>query len=138
MDRVRRKNRIKGRSLLIYDGNCGFCRASIRSLCAMDVFGVLEKVDYHARKDLATLHTALKPAACHGQMHLLEPDGKLYGGFAAFRRLTLRLPMLWLLAPLAYFPGMSMLGNPAYRFIAKNRTFFHSAKTCKDNACFRG
>ncbi len=137
---LRKKNVRKGQSLLIYDGDCGFCRTSIRRLCAMDPFGALKSVAYQSypdEKDLAALHPALNPATCQSQMHLLEPNGTLYGGFAAFRRLTLRLPALWLLAPLAYFPGMSLLGNPAYRFIAKNRYLFHAAKQCKDNRCFR-
>ena len=137
IDGRRAKNRARGRALLIYDGSCGFCRASIRPIKTMDMFGVLKKINYHAEKNLEELHPKLNPEVCHSQMHLLEPNGKLYGGFAAFRRLTLRLPMLWPFAPIAHLPGMSIPGNAAYRLIAKNRYLFHAAKTCKDNACFR-
>ncbi len=127
-----------GQALLIYDGACGFCRASIRPIKTMDMFGTLKKVNYHHVKDLGALQPNLNAEICHSQMHLLEPGGKLYGGFAAFRRLTLHLPMLWPFAPLAYVPGMSLLGNFAYRFIAKNRYLFHVANQCKNNRCFRG
>ncbi len=121
IDKRRARHRALGRAALIYDGDCGFCRASLRPVMAMDMFGVLKKVNYHTVQDLSGLHAQLTRELCHSQMYLLETDGRLYGGYAAFRRLTLRLPMLWPLAPLAYFPGMTLPGNWAYRWVARNR-----------------
>ena len=137
IDKVRTRNRARGRSLLIYDGSCGFCRASIRPLLAMDMLGALKKLNYHHEKDLAGLHPALNLGACQSQLHLLEPGGKLYGGFGAFRQMTLKLPMLWPFVPIVYLPGMCLLGDGVYRTVANNRYLFHATKACKNNQCFR-
>jgi hypothetical protein len=51
----------------------------------------------------------------------IQRDGRFEGGFYAFRRLTLLLPLLWPLAPLAWLPGMDRLGVPAYAWVARNR-----------------
>ena len=49
-------------------------------------------------------------------------DGeRAHGGFAAFRRLSLVLPVLWLLAPLLWVPGMGLVGGFIYRGIATRR-----------------
>src|SRR5205823_7866931 len=56
------------------------------------------------------------------EMHLLAPDGyRLYHGFAAFRWMAWRLPLLWPLAPLLYLPGVPSLGQRAYLWVARNR-----------------
>lgn len=138
VDRVRARNRARGRSVFVYDGDCGFCRASLRRLRTMDMFGVIKPVNFRTEKNLAALDPRLTPQACSSQMYLRDMNGKLYGGYSAFRKLTLRMPMLWPFAPLAYFPGSGLIGNPAYRFIANNRYLFHWGKTCNNNKCFRG
>jgi len=103
----------------------------------MDLFGHLKKVDYHRFDDLKQLHPSLDKETCHSQLHLIEPTGKIYGGFFIFRRLCLKLPMLYPLIPVFYFPGSGWVGPWIYRWIAKNRYLFHFNRTCKDNACFR-
>ncbi len=137
IDKLRLRHRTRGRALVIYDGSCGFCRASLRPLLTMDMFGALQKVNYHAVKNLEELNPALNREVCHSQMQLLLPSGKLYGGFEAFRRLTLSLPMLWPFAPVAYVPGMRWVGDFVYKIVANNRYLFHVGKVCKNNRCFR-
>ena len=53
--------------------------------------------------------------------YLSTERGRLHEGFYSFRMLTLRLPALVPLAPLLWFPGISLLGVPLYRWIARNR-----------------
>ncbi|MEK9144165.1 MAG: DCC1-like thiol-disulfide oxidoreductase family protein [Elusimicrobiota bacterium] len=126
-----------GRHRLIFDGSCGFCRASLARLRALDPAGRLEAVDFRAT-DASLLHPALTPEACLARIHLLERDGRLSGGFDAFRRLSLLLPMLWPLAPLMNVPGLGLLGEPVYDWIARRRFGFHAFQACRDNACLRG
>jgi len=47
--------------------------------------------------------------------------GDLYGGFYAFRMLTIRLIPLMPLAPLFWFPGIRHIGVPVYHWVARNR-----------------
>ena len=53
--------------------------------------------------------------------YLSTGRGHLHEGFYSFRMLTLRLLPLVPLASLFWFPGISILGVPLYRWIARNR-----------------
>jgi len=102
-----------------YDADCGFCSWTVRWLRRFDLFHrmtwrsfqSLDKPPYHLTWD------DLDQAA------YLDDDGrgKLYGGFYAFRMLTVRLWPLMVLAPLFWFPGMHIPGVAVYGWVAKNR-----------------
>ena len=70
------------------------------------------------------------------QLHLLDEDGRLWGGFAALRRLAWLMPMLYPALPILYFPGMGLIGPIVYRFVAANRYLFHWHARCRDNRCY--
>lgn len=48
-------------------------------------------------------------------------SSRTYTGFEGFRRIAWVLPLVWPILPLLYLPGVSMVGNRAYRWIARNR-----------------
>jgi predicted DCC family thiol-disulfide oxidoreductase YuxK len=121
---------------LVFDGHCQFCQANVRAMKVIDLFAALKYVDYQTCPDIKSLHPQLTQEAAHSQVHLVEPDGNLWGGFFAFRRLCWKMPMLYPLIPLAYFPGSGVVGPAVYKWVAKNRYLFHLNKTCRDNACF--
>ena len=122
---------------LIFDGRCQFCQNSVRILKIMDLFGTLKYVDLHQISDFKLLHPQLDREKALSQLHLIEPDGRLYGGFEVFRRICFTMPMLYPLSLVFYFPGMSLIGPWKYKIIAKNRYFFHFNRTCQNNACYR-
>lgn len=119
---------------LVYDGNCRFCQASVRQIQIMDLFGAVRLVDYH--RTAQPPHPDLTREAAHSQIHLVDADGTLYGGFYALRRLCLLLPMMYPLLPIFYFPGAGVAGPVVYRWVARNRYLFHQNKICQDNHCF--
>ena len=137
IERRRQRWRERGQGVLIYDGRCGFCLASLRRILVPDLFGYLLPVNYHTADDVRRLHPTLTPALCHSRMHVVEPGGRLSGGFAVFQRLALRLPLLWPLAPLVHLPGMGGIGGTVYRWVARNRYLFHANRACADNQCAR-
>ena len=137
VDQKRLYNQSARRRQIVYDGNCGFCRHSLNQLKIMDLFDVFKSVDFQSFDDLAHLHPKLTKEAAASQLHLVELDGQLFGGFAAFRRMCLSLPMCYPLIPLIYFPGMGIIGPRVYRWVAQNRYLFHSSTACRNNACFR-
>jgi len=125
----------RGRDQLIYDGYCGFCRASLARLTALDPTGRMEPVDFRGL-DVTEIHPGLSPEACHARIHLLEKNGRISAGFHAFRRLTLRLPLLWPLAPFMNLPGLAWIGEPVYGWVARNRfNLLHRFQSCRDNLC---
>jgi predicted DCC family thiol-disulfide oxidoreductase YuxK len=125
----------RGRALLLYDGACGFCRSSVTQLRVLDAFGWVDPADMHRQPDLSKLHPALTPARCRSEMVLIEPNGRLAGGFDALRRLSRHLPLLWPLWPLLHLPGAGWLGRLAYRWIAAHRYLFHRNPICRGNRC---
>ena len=135
IERRQEANAAAGRGLLLYDGRCGFCLESVKRLQAADVFGWVDPLDFHAQPDLSRLHPTLTPERCRSEMVLLEPNGRVSGGYDAFARLTLRLPLLMWLAPLAHFPGMRRVGAGAYRWIAARRYLLHRNPACASNQC---
>ncbi len=135
---VRRKLNLQAkRSIVVFDGQCNFCRLSVRHLEIMDLWGRLQMRDFHTMEDLTLLHPDLNHAKAASQLYLIEPDGRLSGGFFAFRRLSLLLPMLYPCIILFYFPGTGLMGPWVYAWIAKNRYLFHINPICVQNACFR-
>ena len=137
IERKRLYNQSRQRSQIVYDGNCGFCRHSLNQLKIMDMFDVFEPVDFHRLDDPALVHLQLTQKTAASQLHLIEPDGRSYGGFEAFRRMCFNLPMCYPLVLILHFPGMGLVGPCIYRWVAQNRYLFHSNITCKSNACFR-
>ena len=107
--------------MIIYDGECGFCRSSVRVLKKMDLFGKLEY--------------SIGPKGL-SEMRLEFPDGKSYGGFFAFRKLTWILPVLYGMIPFVYFPGAGVLGPRIYRWIARHRYFFPVFHDCFNGSCY--
>jgi predicted DCC family thiol-disulfide oxidoreductase YuxK len=126
---------LRGRAILLYDGQCGFCLESVKRLRILDLFGWVDPLDFHVQPDLAKLHPALTPERCRSEMVLLEPNGRLSGGFQAFARLTRRLPLLMGFAPLVHLPGSSWVGTRVYRWVAAHRYLLHRHAMCQTNQC---
>lgn len=107
---------------LVYDGQCAFCRRSLRLLKAMDWLGRIRPLDLH--RDEAEV-SRRAPGLSHEDMmeamRLITPGGRVYAGFFAFRQAAWLLPPLWPTVPLWYLPGMSRLGPAMYARIARRR-----------------
>ena len=53
--------------------------------------------------------------------YLTVGQSESHEGFYAFRKLTLKMPSLWLLAVMFWIPGIQAPGRIIYRWIAANR-----------------
>ena len=135
IERRQERHALAERGMLLYDGNCGFCLESIKRVRVLDIFGWIDPLNFHKQPDLSKLNPALTLKRCRSEMILIEPNGRASGGFDAFRQLTRHLPTLWILAPLAFFPGASWVGSRAYRWVSKNRYLFHKNPICTSNQC---
>ncbi|MFO0803932.1 MAG: DUF393 domain-containing protein [Gemmataceae bacterium] len=122
-----------GRAILLFDGECAFCRKGVAILKKLDWRHRVECRDARDVANLPPCAEPLVPAKLLDEMHLVTPDGRRsYAGYRAIRWLSWRLPLLWPLAPLMYLPGALWLGTRMYRWVARNR---FKLVPCEHGAC---
>jgi predicted DCC family thiol-disulfide oxidoreductase YuxK len=110
------------RVIVLFDGQCAFCRKAVSLLRRLDWLG---RFDCRDARDVANLPPSgdpLDPQRLLEEMHVVTPDRKrAYAGYRAVRWIAWRLPLLWPLAPFLHLPGAVWLGSKLYRWIARNR-----------------
>jgi lipase maturation factor 1 len=104
--------------LVVYDGQCSFCRRSVER--AKSITGSF--VDYEPYQEAAPRFPQIDPAAFGRAVHLIEPDGRISrGAQAVFRALKLGGRYPWLLRLYNYIPGFAGISEAAYRLVATHR-----------------
>jgi hypothetical protein len=96
-------------TVLAFDGKSITSVRAVGVLHRMDVFGFLELLD---SRNMAS--PELKQA---GQL-FLQSKGSWLTGFDAFRWMTLRLPLLWLVSPFVFVPPISWGAKLVYQWLA--------------------
>jgi predicted DCC family thiol-disulfide oxidoreductase YuxK len=119
--------------VVIYDGDCIFCTASINILRRLDGQGRLRFLSLHdpsVRVDYPDLtHDMLM-----SEMWVVAFNGDRYSGADALKYLSLRLPLLYPIAPMLYIPGSMPIWRRFYRFVARNR-YRIAGSDCSDGTC---
>ena len=104
--------------MLIYDADCRLCNSLARWLSRADF---LSRVIWTPYQSLNAPPPGLSWVDLKRSAYLTVGSGRHCEGFYAFRMLTLRLPLLFPLAPILWFPGVSKIGSKAYMWVARNR-----------------
>lgn len=121
------------KGIVLFDGDCAFCRRSVGILHRLDWANRLEFRNFRDKEHLPESFVPLDEARMNEEMHVLTPDRRgLYAGFAAFRWIAARLPLGWMFVPLMYVPGVPRLGQRIYLWVAKNRM---NLVPCHDGQC---
>lgn len=103
------------RALLVYDGECGFCKIWIER--ARSATG--RSVDYAPFQTAAGAHPEVPRERFAESVFLFEPGRTTRAAEAVFRTLSYAPGLGWL--PRLYWAPVM---EPAYRFVAKRRPFF--------------
>ena len=118
---------------VVYDGDCAFCQHSIKLLRRLDWRHALTYVNFRDGKDPIVQSVPTTKERLHEEMHVWPASRNgLYHGFAAFRFIAWRLPLLWLVAPFLYIPGVPWIGQKIYMWIARNH---FNLVPCRDGVC---
>lgn len=124
--------------VLIFDGECGFCRGQVARLDRWDRGGRLAYLSLHDPR-VAERYPHLSREDLLAAMYLVTPSGERHRGAAAARYLSRRLPRLWLLAPLLHIPGSLPCWQWMYDQVAKRRYLLGGRvadpKACENGAC---
>ncbi|MFL6300149.1 MAG: thiol-disulfide oxidoreductase DCC family protein [Terriglobales bacterium] len=101
------------------DGRCPFCQWSRQQVERYDKERVIEFRDYN--QPAIARETPYGDEELATEMHVRAPDGKWYGGFAAWLEVLKALPKWRWLGRLAGYVPFRWVGPWAYRLIARNR-----------------
>jgi len=107
------------RPVLVYDGQCGYCRGWVSRLERWGLAGI-DFVPSQRRTERADL-PSLTDAQVDQEMVVVLPDRRVLGGGAALSEVWGRVPRLRLIARLLALPGISVLRDFGYRWVAGRR-----------------
>ena len=120
--------------VVVYDGNCPFCRSQVSRLAAWDGGGRLAFLSAHDPL-VAERYADLSLDQLMTQMYVVDRRGHRHGGAAALRYLSRRLPRLWPLAPLLHIPFSLPLWQWIYRKVAARRYRLSGGPACDGSTC---
>lgn len=116
---------------VVYDEQCEICQSCAAWLAVLDRREQTECVPIEPQR-LAQIHLELTLEACLRQLHVVDPQGRVWTGWDAVARLARRFPVTWLIGAIGSVPPFSWLARAAYRFVAANR---YALSKCRGGAC---
>jgi len=118
---MKNKSQTDKKPVLIYDGDCEFCRLWV-ARCRSIVRGA---VDCHPAQQVGENYPQISAEQFESSVYLIDPDGRAYSGAeAVFKALAYASKGKWLLAAYEKVPGVAPLSEWGYKQVAKNRKFF--------------
>jgi len=104
--------------LLIFDGDCGFCRRWITRWQSRTG----ERIDYAPYQEVAEKYPQISLREFASATQLVEPDGRISSGAEAVFRALAQVPGKgWGLWFYRHVPGFAPVSRAAYRFVAGHR-----------------
>ncbi|MGD2110713.1 MAG: DUF393 domain-containing protein [Phycisphaerae bacterium] len=120
------------KSVVVYDGECRFCRRWVARIARRDANGAFEFVPRHA-EGLVDRFPRLGEAEFSTGVRLITPDGDIHVGADAAHQIVRRLPYVRRVAWLYRVPVLHSLTRAAYGWIAANRQ--RLSGQCADGTC---
>src|SRR5260370_37507 len=108
--------------LVIFDGNCGFCKIWIKYWYQLTG----ERVDYAPSQEAGEQFPQIPPEDFSQSVLLVLPSGEiLRGAEAVFQTVAYAPGLSWLLWLYRHLPGLAPVAEASYRVIAAHRPFFY-------------
>lgn len=109
------------RPILIYDGDCGFCKFWIKRWRSLTG----DKIEYAAYQEVGGQFPQISKKRFEESIQLVQPDGTVYSGArAVFQSLAVNPSYAWLFWLYQKLPLFRWASEGFYEFVAKNRIFF--------------
>ncbi len=107
---------------LIYDGDCGFCDASIRLAARYDREGHFRFIPSQSLTPAQLARLGLRHADCAGAVQVVTPAGTVLAGAHAINQfLRQRRPGAMLVRLLEALPPLLLIELALYRLVARHR-----------------
>jgi predicted DCC family thiol-disulfide oxidoreductase YuxK len=120
--------------IVFYDGHCRLCRRGRQTIERLRPAADLRFVDVNDARALAA-YPALAGADVLGQMYVLDPAGRLSGGYDALVALAPAMPLFAWMSPLLSLRPLRAVGRRLYRWVAANRYRLGGQRPCHAGAC---
>ena len=119
-------------AVVVYDGNCPFCRRQVAQIRHRDIW---ERFEYAAKQSpgLDERFPVLARGEFSTGMRLVMPDGEVCIGADAIYEIASQLPNWRWIAWLYRVPGIHALARLVYAWVAANRT--RLGRSCDDAVC---
>jgi predicted DCC family thiol-disulfide oxidoreductase YuxK len=118
---------------VFYDGDCVFCQRTAKILACLDVLKKLRFINFREEKTIKE-YPSFDPVRAEREIALYSKS-KWFHGYLAFKYISWKLPPLWPIVWMFYFPGASFVGHKVYRWVSNHR-YLILGRTCSTNACF--
>jgi predicted DCC family thiol-disulfide oxidoreductase YuxK len=105
--------------VVVYDGECAMCDSAKCWLEDRDERSRLQFQPITGTSEVRGHH--FDRGELEEQMHVVDADGRVYRGFAAWKRLSAEVPGLRPATPFLHALGGTALGDRLYRWIATHR-----------------
>lgn len=122
-----------GCDVVIWDGECNFCRSQVERLTWWDGGNRLTYLSLHDSR-VKERYPELSHEELMKQLWVVTPDGRKFGGADAIRYLSCRLPRLWIFAPLMHIPFTQPLWRGLYGIVARRR-YKIAGHSCESGTC---
>ncbi len=110
-----------GRPVLLFDGECGFCRLWVERWRA----AAGDQLDLETSQSAGPRFPEIPPAEFARAVQLVEPGGEVFSGAeAVLRARAVAARRSWLLAAYERIPGFAPAAGIVYRFVAGHRPLF--------------
>ncbi len=106
--------------VVIFDGDCGFCQSIVNVLKKIDWLKKFKYIPFQ-EENVFNKYNQLTVEMCQKEMFLIKPTGEYYGGYDAFKIMSIYLPITFLVSWFFFLPGVTCIGRCVYKFIAENR-----------------
>jgi len=106
--------------VLLFDGECAFCRDWVERLQRLDPSGIIMCLPSAERHTLKWL-PSLTDGDLDRAMHFITPEGAVYAGAQALPPMLGRLPNLRWLAMAFGVPGVPWVSEKVYSEVARRR-----------------
>ena len=119
--------------IVLYDGACSLCRASVARVRGIDRGGRIELLDLHESSVAARFPQVNREEAMR-LMQAVDSGGRVYSGVDAWARIGLAVPGWKLIAWLLLVPGIHLAAGQIYAWVARNR-YRWNPELCADGSC---
>lgn len=105
---------------VIYDGDCGFCQATVNFVKKLDWLRKFDFIPFQM-EGVFEKYDQINKERCKKELFLIKPNGKYYGGYDGFKIMSVYMPLTFLISWFFFLPGITQIGRMIYKIIAENR-----------------